>query len=365
MKTCFARLSLWVGVTVLICAGLAGFASGQDVKVQPKGTYTVLPPRLRYDVVAPPASLQTWNGSFNYQGTNYTYNMVGTAPSSNASTTVQVYVIPLKVVITHRRTQTTFDPAHVLSNGKTVTNNTVGSPIFDSSTTYVQGGVNVGTTQYIDAFQRANFWGTVQNNPSYHLLLGGPTVLAEQTLSPPSGYGTTGSPFGHLAGLVDINWFDAQLQTIITNLGIQPNTFPVFLTYDVYLTESGQCCIGGYHSSEGSTSAPQSYAQASYVDHVGAFSQDVSALSHEIGEWVDDPLVVNINGNNTPCGILEVGDPLEGNANYGAYRYVLHGFTYNLQDLVTLPYFGAPTSTTVNGWLSFQGESLGVCSNGS
>src|SRR6202007_1613708 len=73
----------------------------------------------------------------------------------------------------------------------------------------------------------------------------------------------------------------------------------------------------------------------------------------------------NFNGNNTPCGILENGDPLENNPNYGAYRYVLHSFTYNLQDLVTLPYFGAPTSTSVNGWLSFQGESLGVCSNGS
>jgi hypothetical protein len=88
-------------------------------------------------------------------------------------------------------------------------------------------------------------------------------------------------------------------------------------------------------------------------------------LSHEVGEWADDPLTVNYNGNNTPCGILEVGDPLEGNSNYGGYHYTLHGFTYNLQDLVTLPYFGAPPSTTVNNWFTFQGESLSVCQNGS
>jgi len=366
MKTCFARVSLLVGIMVLVCSCLAGVASGQDIKAQSKGTYTVLPPRLRYDVAVPPASLQTWNGSFNYQGTNYNYNMVGTAPSSNASTTVQVYIIPLKVVITRRRTKTTFDPAHVLSNGKTVTNNTVASPIFNSSTTYIQGGVNVGTTQYIDAFQRANFWGTVQSNSNYHLLLGGPTVLAEQTLSPPSSVGTTGSPFGHLAGLVDINWFDAQIQSIISRFSqIQPNTLPVFLTYDVYLTQGG-CCIGGYHSSEGSISNPQAYAHFTYIDHTGDFAQDVSALSHEVGEWADDPLVVNTGGNNTPCGILEVGDPEEGFANYGGFPYTLNGFTYNLQDLVTLPYFGAPTSTSVNGWFSFQGNSsLFVCSNGS
>ena len=91
-----------------------------------------------------------------------------------------------------------------------MTTNTVDSPIFDSTTTYTQGGVDVGTTQYEDAFQRANFWGTVKNNPNYHFLLS-QTVLAEQTLSPPRSYGKTGSPFGFTAGEVDINWFDAQI----------------------------------------------------------------------------------------------------------------------------------------------------------
>ena len=153
---------------VALC--LISVASAQDNTTQPKGRY-VVPPRLRYDLKTPAASLQTWNGSFTYQGSNYTYNMVGTAPSTNSTTTVQVYVIPLKVVITPRRgSPTTYDPSHVLSNGKTVTNNTTTSPIFNSSTTYVQGGVDVGTTQYIDAFQRANFWGTVKDNPNYHLI---------------------------------------------------------------------------------------------------------------------------------------------------------------------------------------------------
>lgn len=67
---------------------------------------------------------------------------------------------------------------------------------------------------------------------------------------------------------------------------------------------------------------------------------------------------MNYNGNNTPCGIREVGDPLEGNPNYRAHPYALNGFTYNLQDLVTLPYFGAPISTSVNGWLGFQDTAL-------
>jgi hypothetical protein len=94
-------------------------------------------------------------------------------------------------------------------------------------------------------------------------------------------------------------------------------------------------------------------------------ASDAITLSHEVGEWADDPLVVNINGNNTPCGILENGDPLENNANFGGFPYTVNGFTYNLQDLVTLPYFGAPASTSVNGEFTFQGEALTVCQNGS
>ena len=353
--------------TLVVLAAFTSSAFAQEdnqTEPSPHARYTVLPGRLNPEIVAPLVSLPSWNGSFTYSGKNYSYNMVGTAPSSNSSTTITAYIIPVKIVITSRSgTKTTFDPSHVLSNGNSVTTNTVDSPIFDSTTTYTQGGVNVGTTQYIDAYQRANFWGTVKNDTNYHLLLS-PSVLAEQTLSPTATYGKTGSPFGFTAGEVDINWFDAQLPGIISKLGIQPNALPIFLTYDVYLTQNG-CCIGGYHSSEGSTSNPQAYAEATYVDHVGAFAQDVSALSHEVGEWADDPLTVNYNGNNTPCGILEVGDPLENNSNYGAYTYSLHGFTYNLQDLVTLPYFGAPPSTSVNNWFTFHGESLSVCQNGS
>ena len=72
-------------------------------------------------------------------------------------------------------------------------------------------------------------------------------------------------------------------------------------------THSSPRGIGGYHSATGA----QSYTYSTYIDHSGEFAQDVSALSHEIGECVDDPLVANPNGNQTHCGILDVGDPLE------------------------------------------------------
>ncbi len=374
MKLTFRRMWQLSAAAVLAtcCLGSAMAQSRSETQPQqqPNGRYTVLPPRLFSEQIMPRTSsqsLQTWNGSFTYNGTSYPYNMVGANPSSNVSATVPVYIIPIKLIVSSSSgTKYTYDPAHVLSNGNSVVQNTATSPLFQYSTNYTLGGVNVGTTQYIDAYQRANFWGTVKSHTNSHLLLGSPSIEAEQTLTVPSNYGTIGSPFRFTAGLVDINWFDAQLPNIIAKLGIQPNAFPIFLTYDVYLTQNGgSCCIGGYHSSEGSASNPQSYAHATYIDHSGTFAQDVSALSHEIGEWADDPLVANPNGNQTPCGILENGDPLEGTTNYGDYSYALHGFTYHLQDLAMLPYFGAPASTSVNGWFSFHNASLGVCSNGS
>ena len=155
-----ACLSSIAVLCLLTCPGLAGRATAQDAEVEnPRGMYVVMPPHLRPDVAPPPASLQSWNGSFTYGSKNYTYNMVGAAPSSNTTAIITTYIIPVKIVITARNgTKTTYDPSHVLSNGNTVTTNTLTSPIFDSTTTYTQGGVNVGTTQYIDAYQRANFW---------------------------------------------------------------------------------------------------------------------------------------------------------------------------------------------------------------
>jgi hypothetical protein len=325
--------------------------------------YTVMPPHWDESVGPDATPLTTWNGSFIHKGITYTYNMVGTVPSTNTATTIQAYIIPIELVITKGTKTKTFDPQTVLSNGRTVVENTVVSPIFDATTTYTQGGVDVGTTQYIDAYQRANFWSLVKSSPDYHLLLGGPTVLPEQTLSPPPAQGKTGQPLGYKVALVDINWFNAQLDAIIkANAVLKPGTLPIFLIYNTYLTNQG-CCIGGYHSALGKVAAPHSYVVFSYVGTAGGFAQDVSALSHEVGEWADDPLVNG--GNNSPCGILEVGDPLENNPNYGAYPYTVNGFTYNLQDLVTLRYFGAPANTAVNHFFTFQGEQLSVCQKGS
>jgi hypothetical protein len=301
------------------------------------------------------ATLPTWTFNWTYASVPYSATMVGSAPTG-AGTKIPVYIIPVKIVIGSK----SFSPMKVQSNGKTALANTQNSPLLKSSLTFMSGGTNLGATQYIDAYQRGNFWHTVMTNTGWHTKLVTPTVLALKTITVASGQGATATAFGANVGLVNINWIDPKLQTIMINAAIPANAIPIFVMYNTYLTDGsptlGNCCIGGYHSYNG----VQTYMQFTYIGTPGAFAQDVAALSHEIGEWYDDPFV----NNNSPCGILENGDPLENEANFGDYTYVLGGFAYHLQDLVYMPYFGAPANTSVGSQMTFQGTPLFVCQNG-
>ena len=364
MKQRVSVLSVLAALALVAC--VTGTAVAQEDTMPAHPMYERLKPNLRNDIKTPATPLTTWNGSFVYKSHTYSYNMVGTAPSTGASTTIPVFLIPVKLSYVTSTGTTVFSPSAKLSNGRTVAQNAVDSPVFKTMD-FTSGGTDLGVTQYIDAFQRGNFWGTVSGATGYHLLLGSPKLMPVLALTVPAADGKIATEFGIKVGTADIFWFDAQLENYIsTHTQIVPNSLPIFITYNAYLTEFGGCCIGGYHSSFGSSSAPQAYAHFTYIGTPGIFAQDVSALSHEVGEWADDPLVVNTNGNTVSCGILEVGDPEEGFTNYGAFPYTLNGFTYNLQDLTFLPYFGAPASTSVNNEMTFQNNpfNLGVCSNG-
>jgi hypothetical protein len=361
-KSSIQRFILFAGLLALavVTVASAGFAQEQEPVVQqgqhPK--FVTLPPRYLDNLLLPPptSTVTNWSSSFTSGGINYPFTMVGTNPATtNTTTTITVYLIPIKITC-HGKT---YDPETVLSNGQTAVSSTTSSPMFNSGITFIQGGTNVGNTEYIDAFQRANFWGDVVTNSSYHVLIT-PVVEPEKTLNVPNRSCSIANPFGFgNVAIVNINYFDAQLQSIISgNSQITPSSLAIAVTYDLYLSDNSGlsgCCIGGYHSDFGNSSAPQTYGHFTYIPVVNQFSQDVSALSHEIGEWVDDPFI----NNNTPCGALEVGDPLENNPNFGDYPYTLNGFTYHLQDLVFLDYFSGNNTIPVNHWFSFQNNKTG------
>lgn len=363
-------MRLTLPLAVLATAFTVNASLAQPDLSKPRPMFITLPNNHAANYVRKPdtAQLPQWNGSFtDHLGQTVNFTMVGGDPATtNTISKVRILIVPIKMVFGPNNGNATFDPLTVtLPNGQSLIQNVLASPLLTRSVNFQQGGVNLGTAQYIDAFQRGNFWSSVSTNRQYHVIFSNPTVLGERTIRVPVQDGNVqANPFGSgNVGTMYVNDFDTDIQAIMAKIkAVNPGVLPLFLTYDTYLTEVPleACCIGGYHSAIGSQPGGQTYAYTTYVDSPGAFSQDVSAMSHELGEWMDDPFVDN-SVNCADNQLMEDGDPLENNANYGAFPYTVNGFTYNLQSLVFIGYFGAPTSTSVNSWLSFQNDEASVC----
>lgn len=239
------------------------------------------------------------------------------------------------------------------------------------------GGTNVGRTQYIDAFQRASFWKVLGGSrEDYHVRFAPVQVLPAVVLDVPPGLGSTFAQYYPNytpcapTALIDINYFDNWLDTVVLPAlaasGVDPNSLPVFAAGNVVwglgAPEAFVPLAAGYHSFS-SVSAIQTYA----VSEVGTENfwtwPDTYTLSHELGEWVNDPYTYaaapawgNI-GQVTYCQTnFEVGDPLTGT--FLPPVTGANGFNYSLQELAFFSWFYGSPSAAVNGWFSNNGTFL-------
>ena len=319
-------------------------------------------PTWRYQVTSP------------VNGSSYSGYMIGGSPFNRGArtTTIPVVLIPFIVQFTNTTSgfTTTFDPTAAPDAGCTAGETAMGliasSPMFQSRE-WTLNGTDVGNTQYIDAFQRANFWQYVQNTgDAYHVFLtytagdplalsltySAPTLTAEvRTGVPgpctnPAGSGAVNA--GAYQGIMDFNVMRNAMTGYIASHGITPAQLPIFILYNVGYSQNGGLYLGGYHFSEAPypqalVSPGQTFIVANFrTNGTGPF--DVSILSHEVAEWMDDPggySAVPAWGNIgevTGCrGDLEVGDPLTltdlppiAGAN---------GFNYHLQELAFFSWF--------------------------
>jgi hypothetical protein len=355
MKTRIASLALLAAsVTALSAASAAADQSARPILDK-------FPGRHAYQAVTD----KIVRARSDHHGTTRNFVMIGPDPqTSNATTTIPLEVVP--VIFTYPNFgNAKFNPKKdTYSNGQTVLKNFLKSPLIASEVDFKSGGQDLGTTQYIDAYQRGNFWGRgVSTNTNYHVVLGSPTVMKPLKITVGAGQGVVEkNPFGpSQVGTYGFGPMDSQINTYIQNhSAITPDTFVFFISHNIFLT-SGGCCIGGYHYSTSGSTSSQSYGYTTLVTDPGSFSQDVSAASHEIGEWMDDPFPGNNVVGCQDNSWLENGDPLEGRANYGGIGYKVNGFTYNLQDLVYIDYFGAPDSWPVGKLKSFNQLEQGYC----
>jgi hypothetical protein len=309
--------------------------------------------------------LQTWSGSItSSSGTTYPFTMVGTDPSTtNGTTTIPVFIIPIKVIYANA----TFDPVVDQWHGMSIVDALIASPLFNNLN-WTWGGTNIGTTQYVDAFQRASFWQDVSINTNYHVRLAAPAVLVEQTID----MSTITAPTicGQVVGEISGSTMDAYLQTYLTEFSvISPSALALFVTENIgkeTANDGGANCSspgGGFHKSNPNG---QTYAWASFwtFSDPGFPAHDIQHFAHELGEWYDDPYAGGAQESQSPCGILEVADPLQGPPAVIIPVSTVSGLAWHPQALAFMQYFGEPANFSANNWLDNANNETAQCQNG-
>ncbi len=292
-------------------------------------------------------------------GNTYSYKIVGADPRTSKTTTNVSYV-PI-VARFHFADGTVLDPTLPACNDRvSVQSRFFNGPNF-VPTSITSNGISVGTTQVTDAFQRAEFWNII-NRPRYHTVLQAAAQPRVVDVDAPSESKTAGgvcNGSSHNIGEIPINKFDAIIQSIATTYATA-SQIPVVLSYNVFQTSNGRCCIIGYHSAIGTSNGTLVYAVSAYND-AGIFSvpiEDIHAWTHELGELFNDPFIDNATppwghvGQVAGCANnLEVGDPLTGTA----FTLTFNGFTYHPQELAFFDWFFRTPSNGTGGLYSFEG----------
>ena len=309
---------------------------------------------------------------------DYSYRIAGKDPAqSNTTTNILYKPIALRV---HFPNGTVLDPSKpACGDTVSVVKRAFGGPNF-RRIALTSNGASVGTVQITDGFQRAEFW-KILKGPNYHTVLksvGAPTIvdvnapdgsLLDRGMCPGR---------GHKVGRVDVDALNATMMRLAKTL-TRPNQIALFITYNVFefYLQPSRGPIGGFHSSFRANGGTHVYTIATYNDK-GIFKKpamaDVNALTHELGDLLDDPFPLSDTKINlvppwggvgqVPKGKcqsnLETGDPLTGTLFQVKYK----GFTYHPQDLAFFSWFYRTKPVGTGGKFSFKGAPLrrqGLC----
>ncbi len=397
-------------VLISLVYGIAAVAASGQILVGHYGSYPSQPtPPAVFSaplVIPAPTEIPMWTYSVtagaDLGGGAYSGTIIGRSPHlpGKTTTTIPLQIIPVKIVINNGVSDThTYDPTindGCEPAGHDAVDIVQNSPIFKNSN-WVMDGVNVGTTQYHDAFTRASFWSLV-GGTSYHLVES-VSVLPVQTLTFGSVAGSLGAGTNYnvpatfhggcgYMGVVNTNNLVSAVNNLIASLSPTVNigTLPMILVNSVVSAEVGDsifsnCCVLGFHSGYGSI--PNLQVTSIFdLDYSGLFgNNDVTVISHELGEAIFDPTGSNptpVWGNigqdsgNCPGGQnnLEVGDPLSPGFGTPTNEWTVtgtNGLPYHLQELAFFSWFYGGTNLGIPGHYSSNGTFTGnakLCSAG-
>jgi hypothetical protein len=287
-----------------------------------------------------PARLHTfpqWKGSFDHLGTRYPYIMAGGNPLRGDETRLESSFIALNFKYDEFVDAT---GANVVIDSAPVVEDVLGSPNF------VATRYSVGFGQFGDAVQRASFFNVAERD--WHTTLERPRVLKPVTIEVPIGMGTVQQVAGKYIGTVNFDFLYSQLQTILQLADIRTDELVILVSRNVS-TDSAL----GFHDAidvqVGHRKGIQTYTWTSWYDAdvVPDIFADATTITHEISEWIADPLVNNVTPeyvipmSGTPpfCqNLLEVGDPIEFLPTQMA-PITVRGHLYHTQNETLVPWF--------------------------
>ncbi len=322
-------------------------------------------------------SVPNFEASFISRGQTWHLTMMGSAPWDGAST-----ALPANIVAVSLRLQNANLVSFTTVSVTPFLTPTLNSPNFLSANYSSGAGI-----QFADAVQRAEFFHKMK--AGWHTNLHPAAVVHSVTITVPrfikvnvNGFSTQVQTYfsqktsdGHTAVFILDQFFNQQIFNIVANeinagrfnthalnIALFPNTF-VFSLNDK--GGVGDCCTLGFHTFFTDSGAPKEsrwiFAFASWISP-GVFTgfQDVTALSHEISESLNDPFVNNqvpawqFPGEPGTCqDNLETGDPVEVLSN-PSFPVHVAGTTYHPQTEALLQWFEQkPTSTAINNAFSY------------
>ena len=310
-------------------------------------------------------SVPHFSGSFESQGKTYPFTMVGAKPKSNATTQIPVQIIPISLFFEEFADENgapiVLDPGAIM-------------PRVQTSPNFHDAQYGTGTTHFADAVQRAEF--NAIAGKDWHTLLAAPQIMKPLRIAVPRGDAKVyrNPSTGVLYAIVDTDFFLSQLNTMIQMANLSPDALAIALTSNVFLApqkDIKKCCVLGFHTSfdvgeMAQVKFVQTFIWASWVEQgiLGPGLADVTPMSHEISEWMNNPFGSNAVPawqvpNSTGCqSNLETGDPLALMPNAG-FPVLIDGFTYHPQNQVLMQWFqrGA-TSDAFEGAFSFPDQSI-------
>jgi hypothetical protein len=315
-------------------------------------------------------------------GRRYSGTIVGAGPTTAPKTTTKINVLVVPLIV-HIGT-TVFNPSAIdtcVSSKVTPLAATLQSPLFKNAAfdgktgaghAAKMNGVAVGTTTYPDATRRGEFWADVHGT-NYHsafaVSVAAPWTISAATVNTLGGGSVIATDCAKLGVLPTDAFRNYIANTVIPEVAaIKPTVFVLFLLKDVVTTTDTplNCihfCDYGYHSAIGTP--VQTYAVSEYDSTLHFWNdpgvRDIAPLSHEISEWLDDPLVTN---PTPPWGYIgevsggcqsnwEPGDPLTGH-DYPAIA-MPDGLTYHPQELAFQAwYYNAHTQASPGAGRKFS-----------